>query len=181
MERHSIKKLIMNNYVRLQIYPNGEQIPASLPPSYQLSTLGNTPAGQMCANCKYFQMPGRFCAKWNAPVKRRWWCQAWEKSPVEVVPFSKPAVKEVKPYKRISTSIVEEHFSSEPKPMYKNDGDVIRLDVPLLIRLLEYAREDAETDMDLHRATERMIELVKEGNVLNMDNYDDIVDTESND
>jgi hypothetical protein len=31
-----------------------------------------------------------------------------------------------------------------------NPKDIIKLDIPLLIRLLEYAREDAKTDMDLH-------------------------------
>jgi hypothetical protein len=32
-----------------------------------------------------------------------------------------------------------------------NPKDIIKLDVPLFIRLLEYAREDAKSDMDLHK------------------------------
>jgi len=35
-----------------------------------------------------------------------------------------------------------------------NPKDTIKLDVPLFIRLLEYAREDAKDDMDLHRVAE---------------------------
>jgi hypothetical protein len=59
------------------------------------------------------------------------------------------------------------HDASNPK-------DVIKVDVPLLIRLLEYAREDAKTDMDLHNVAERLINLSSSGEVLGMDNYDDI-------
>jgi len=41
--------------------------------------------------------------------------------------------------------------------------------------MLEYAREDAKTDMDLHTATENALKLLKDTKVLTMDNYDDIV------
>jgi hypothetical protein len=49
------------------------------------------------------------------------------------------------------------------------------MDIPLLIRLLEYAREDAKTDMDLHNVTEKLIDFSKQGDVLTMDQYDAIV------
>ena len=55
-----------------------------------------------------------------------------------------------------------------------NPQDVVKVDVPLLIRLLEYAREDAKTDMDLHNVAERLIKLSAEGDVLSMDQYDAI-------
>ena len=45
----------------------------------------------------------------------------------------------------------------------------------MLIRLLEYAREDAKTDMDLHDVTERLIALSAEGRTLSMQDYDAIV------
>jgi hypothetical protein len=52
--------------------------------------------------------------------------------------------------------------------------DTVSVDVPLLIRLLEYAREDAQTDMDLHNVAERAIRLSQEGRTLNMQDYDNI-------
>lgn len=57
----------------------------------------------------------------------------------------------------------------------ENPRDVVTMDVPLLIRLLEYAREDAKTDMDLHNVTEKLIALSKSGKTLTMDQYDAIV------
>ena len=56
-----------------------------------------------------------------------------------------------------------------------NPVDSIELDVPLLIRMLEYAREDAETDMDLHDVAEKMISLSQTGERLSMNDYDQIV------
>jgi hypothetical protein len=57
----------------------------------------------------------------------------------------------------------------------KNPEDVIMMDVPLLIRILEYAREDAKTDMDLHFAAKNLIKLSKNGTTLTMDDYDTII------
>lgn len=62
-----------------------------------------------------------------------------------------------------------------------NAQDVVSVDVPLLIRLLEYAREDAKTDMDLHDVTERLIALSQEGNTLTMQDYDTICNTKETD
>jgi len=56
-----------------------------------------------------------------------------------------------------------------------NPKDTITVDVPLFIRLLEYAREDAKTDMDLHNVAERAISLSTEGECLGMESYDSIV------
>ena len=58
-----------------------------------------------------------------------------------------------------------------------NPKDTITVDVPLFIRLLEYAREDAKTDMDLHNVADNIIDLSEEGEVLTMDNYNAIVGT----
>jgi len=58
-----------------------------------------------------------------------------------------------------------------------NPKDKITLDVPLFIRLLEYAREDAKTDMDLHNVAENVIILSENGATLTMSNYNDIVKT----
>jgi ParB-like chromosome segregation protein Spo0J len=53
--------------------------------------------------------------------------------------------------------------------------DIIAMDVPLFLRMLEYAREDAEQDIDLHKVTERAIEAVKLRGLLSMEDYQDIV------
>ena len=56
-----------------------------------------------------------------------------------------------------------------------NPADKITVDVPLFIRLLEYARENAKTDMDLHNVAENAIALSETGKTLTMAQYDEIV------
>lgn len=56
-----------------------------------------------------------------------------------------------------------------------NPTDKVSLDVPLFIRLLEYAREDAKTDMDLHNVAEKAIALSQSGKTLSMNDYESIV------
>lgn len=91
-----------------------------------------------------------------------------------------------KMYKKTTT--VEEYFDTAPTPVVppmqaprsinpKALKPVIRLDVPLMIRLLEYAREGAGSDTELHLMVERMMELCEYGEVLEMDDYEDIVET----
>lgn len=56
--------------------------------------------------------------------------------------------------------------------------DSVTLDVPLLIRLLEHAREDIKSDADLHRVVERVIEQSKGSvRILGMDQYNAIAGT----
>ena len=56
-----------------------------------------------------------------------------------------------------------------------NVADTITLDVPLFIRLLEYAREDAQTDMDLHNVADKAIKLSLDGSVVTMKNYNQLI------
>jgi hypothetical protein len=53
-------------------------------------------------------------------------------------------------------------------------SDIVKLDVPLFIRLLELAREDVKQDADLHDLAEAVIKLSQEG-VATMADYDQIV------
>jgi len=53
--------------------------------------------------------------------------------------------------------------------------DTITMDVPLFIRMLEYAREDASQDIDLHDVTEKANKLGKERGILSMEDYEEIV------
>jgi hypothetical protein len=59
--------------------------------------------------------------------------------------------------------------------------DTVSMDVPLLLRMMEYAREDAKTDEDLHDVAEKMIELSKHHDYLCMDNYNEIVGSAAHD
>ena len=59
-----------------------------------------------------------------------------------------------------------------------NPSDIVKMDVPLLIRIMEFAREDAKTDMDLHDVAEKLTALCKRGNTLTMRDYDKIVGQE---
>ena len=56
-----------------------------------------------------------------------------------------------------------------------NPRDIVTVDVPLFIRLLEYAREDAQSDMDLHDLTENIISLAASGKTLSMEDYSTII------
>ncbi len=49
-----------------------------------------------------------------------------------------------------------------------NPMDVVAMDVPLLIRMMEFAREDAKADLDLHNIAEKAIALSGEGRTLTM-------------
>jgi len=53
--------------------------------------------------------------------------------------------------------------------------DIVKLDVPLFIRLLELAREDVKQDADLHDLAEAVIK-ISQDRVATMDDYDQIVD-----
>jgi rRNA maturation endonuclease Nob1 len=56
-----------------------------------------------------------------------------------------------------------------------NPVDRAVVDIPLMIRLFEYAREDAKSDIDLHRVTENIIRLSATGKLLTMSDYDEII------
>lgn len=57
----------------------------------------------------------------------------------------------------------------------QNPPDKVTLDIPLLIRLFEYAREEAEDDIIIHDVAERMISLSMQGKTLTMDDYSSII------
>jgi len=57
-----------------------------------------------------------------------------------------------------------------------NEADVVKVDVPLLIRLLEYVREDVESDIEVHKIATNIIALSSTDEVLNMNSYECIVE-----
>lgn len=55
----------------------------------------------------------------------------------------------------------------------KNSTDVIKVSVPMFIRFLEWAREKAKSDIEIHELTERV--LAMKGAVINSDDYDKLM------
>jgi hypothetical protein len=53
---------------------------------------------------------------------------------------------------------------------------ILRLDVPLMLKLLEYAKESAVSDTALHQIVEKMIDLCDYGKVLEMEDYSAIIE-----
>ena len=71
---------------------------------------------------------------------------------------------------------IQEFFSKPLGEAQEKDAvDTITMDIPLFLRMLEYSREDASQDMDLHDVTEKANLLGKERGILQMDDYDEIV------
>jgi len=68
-----------------------------------------------------------------------------------------------------------QEFFSKPLNEQEDVVDTITMDVPLFIRMLEYAREDAKKDIDLHDVTEKANLLGKERGILQMEDYNEIV------
>jgi predicted ABC-type ATPase len=80
-------------------------------------------------------------------------------------------------YSKLGQKISAEELE---KIEYKRGGnldkiDSVELDIPLLIRVLEFAREDVKSDPELHHVVERLIEIRDKG-VLTMEDYDFIAD-----
>jgi len=88
-----------------------------------------------------------------------------------------PGAKDITAYTGIGYTKVSPDVRIDAKDLWEaiNKPDKITTDVPLFIRLLEYAREDAKTDMDLHNVTENIIRLSESGRLLTMQDYNKIV------
>jgi len=83
--------------------------------------------------------------------------------------FAKQLAERVSAKINKTNTVIKEEFDEE------DPVDTVTVDIPLLMRLLEYAKEDAKTDMDLHHVTEKLIALSKTEDTLSMDHYDAIV------
>ena len=69
----------------------------------------------------------------------------------------------------------KDSYNNKNKGNLMSDELVLRLNVPLMLRLLEYAREDANSDLDLHFLVENLVKLNNDNSYLAMKNYPDIV------
>ena len=100
----------------------------------------------------------------------------------EVQSKEKPKQKEKQEEKEIEEFVEQaavETFQAideeEQLAEFSNPQDKVTVDIPLLIRIMEYAREDAGSDMDLHDVAENLIRLSASGKTLGMSDYDSIV------
>ena len=84
--------------------------------------------------------------------------------------FTKALGRDLTKDELFSESIVKINEATEEDKI-----DIVTMDVPLFIRALEYAKEDAQEDMDLHDFAERAILATKEQGILQMDDYDMLV------
>jgi hypothetical protein len=57
--------------------------------------------------------------------------------------------------------------------------DIVTLDVPLFIRMLEYAKEEAADDMVLHDIATKTIALSKQRGILSMEDYEALIPAET--
>ena len=77
----------------------------------------------------------------------------------------------------ITNKVIQGMTNNLSEAKSEDKVDTITMDVPLFLRMLEYSREDASQDMDLHDVTEKAISLGKERGILQMDDYDEIIST----
>jgi hypothetical protein len=61
------------------------------------------------------------------------------------------------------------------KEVEKDPIDIVTLDVPLFIRMLEYAKEEAADDIVLHDIATKTIALSKQRGILSMEDYEAII------
>ena len=81
--QYSLKRGIINISNTSRIYPTGDVVAKSLPAAYQLGNSQinsidnpNVPNNQYCGNCIFNQ--NNFCNKWNATIKAKYWCRAYQ-------------------------------------------------------------------------------------------------------
>lgn len=75
----------------------------------------------------------------------------------------------------------EKHDKEKDEEKKSDSVDTITMEVPLFIRMLEFAKEDAKNDIDLHKVTENALKLSKKNDKLSMTNYDDIINCKEED
>jgi len=52
-----------------------------------------------------------------------------------------------------------------------NKGEVIKMNVPLLIRIFEYMREKCKSDVELHKVVEKIMIASRGNKILSMEDY----------
>jgi hypothetical protein len=164
-------------YKRLDVYPDGTKIPESLPDRYQSILTGNVPDGQKCLNCKHYNSDTKYCNAFNALVRSQWWCAVWE--PVKLTLSN--SMDELVLLKKITTNTIEEQFSKNYKKpsaenlKIKDITNVVNLDAPLVMKLLEFTKDPANANTELTIIVENLLDLLEDNEVLTIKDYPSIV------
>ena len=83
-------------------------------------------------------------------------------------------------YQKARTGLAKRYGAELNEAEEETDAvDTITMDVPLFIRMLEYAREDASADVDLHDVAENAVALNKQQDILSMDDYDALLPSDA--
>jgi hypothetical protein len=89
--------------------------------------------------------------------------------------FTKQQFEKLKASHGESEKEINKKFQDMNEAKEEDVVDTITMDVPLFLRMLEYSKEDAAEDMDLHDVTEKAIALNKSKEYLSMEDYNEIV------
>lgn len=104
------------------------------------------------------------------------------KQDIEVAKLSLDSGKDLNTVKqmqdRYAKFMPSDYKPSTPAPKFKEaeevaKTDTLTIDIPMFIRLMEYAREDAKTDMDLHNVTTNLLKI--KDKIISMADYDQVV------
>jgi len=79
-------------------------------------------------------------------------------------------------YEKKRGAAIEKAMVKEEQP---DAIDIVTLDVPLFIRMLEYAKEEAADDMVLHDIATKTIALSKQRGILSMEDYESLIPAET--
>ena len=104
------------------------------------------------------------------------------KQDIEVARLSLDSGKDLNTVKQMQDRYAKfmpaDYKPSTPAPKFKeaeevSKTDTLTIDIPMFIRLMEYAREDAKTDMDLHNVTTNLLKI--KDKIISMADYDQVV------
>jgi len=127
----------------------------------------------------YLQKVDDFVDKYGPDAEKVAWGRAIKLAKSKSMKNEQQRIKEVIKKTLFAPKIDSANYVKTRKTVGENPIDIVTMDIPLLIRVMEFAREDAKTDMDLHSATENMIKLAQNGKTLDMTDYNSIIPPES--
>jgi hypothetical protein len=103
------------------------------------------------------------------------------KQDIEVARLSLDSGKDLNTVKQMQDRYAKfmpaDYKPSTPAVKFKEEEvsktDTLTIDIPMFIRLMEYAREDAKTDIDLHNVTTNLLKI--KDKTISMADYDQVI------